>query len=391
MILLINGNAFEPDSAFHEDDVLIDNGRIVAVGKDAKIRYESSEDNEKERLDLSGYLLLPGLIDIHVHGCAGYDTSDASAEALIGMSRYLASNGVTSFLPTTMTMAENALSEAVSAVMDFMHSDTMISKALGVHIEGPYLSAKFAGIQSPENLRNPSVEEIMSLQSRYSDMIRIIDVAPELPEAQRFIQELKEKCTISLAHSDADYETAKASFSIGISHVTHLFNAMRGMAHRSPGAVGAVLDDDIVTAELICDGYHIHPAVLRIAFRLLGEDRSVIVSDSMRAAGCPDGVYLLGGRPVTVREGRTMQENQGPAGSVTNLLQEMRNLISYDIPLRQIIKSATINPARVIGMDQEIGSIAVGKKADLIAVDRDLTLQWTMIEGRLVPPLTGLD
>jgi N-acetylglucosamine-6-phosphate deacetylase len=385
MILLTNGNMFGPDFIFCDDDVLVEEGWIIALGQDAREIFLSSENHEKEQLDLSGSLLLPGLIDIHVHGCAGYDTCDASLEALSAMSSYLAQNGITSFLPTTMTMPAHELSDTVSAVNDFMRSDRMISKALGIHIEGPFLSPKFAGIQSLNDLRDPSIAEIRSLQSEYPDIIRIIDVAPELPGAREFIQELRSECTISFAHSDTDYETAMMSFTDGISHVTHLFNAMRGMAHRSPGAVGAVFDNEHVTAELICDGYHIHPAVLRTAFRLLGEDRSVIVSDSMRAAGCPDGVYSLGGQPVIVYGGRTFNADRGPAGSVTNVFQEMKNLLSYGVPLRQIIKSATINPARVIGKDHEIGSIAKGKKADLITVDKDLTLQWTMIEGKFVP------
>lgn len=385
MILLSNADVFESDYSFRNEDVLVANGRILAVGIEAKRLFDSTENHEKKQLDLDGLLLLPGLIDIHIHGCAGFDTCDASQEALIAMSQHLAQNGVTSFLPTTMTLPQQELSETIAAVQTFMRNGQGMAKSLGVHVEGPYLSLKYAGIQSAEHIRHPSMEEFSRLLHLYPDIIRILDIAPELPGAGRFIQEMKANCTISFSHSDADYETAKESFSLGISHVTHLYNAMRGLAHRDPGAVGAVFTNDYVTAELICDGYHIHPAALRVAFRMLGEDRSVIVSDSMRAASCPDGVYLLGGQPVTVKEGRTTGANQRPAGSVTNILEEMRNLISFGIPIRQIIKSATINPARVIGMDQEIGSISIGKRADLIAVDPEFILQWTMIDGAVLP------
>jgi len=188
-------------------------------------------------------------------------------------------------------------------------------------------------------------------------------------------------CTVSLAHSAADYDQAAHAFSVGIRHATHLFNAMNGLTHRAPGAVGAILDSDTVSAEMICDGFHIHPAALRIAFRALGEDRTVVISDSLMAAGCPDGMYELGGQPVTVTNGRAFMPDGAIAASTSNMHEEFKNLLAFGIPFRQALKSCTINPAREIRVDNETGSIAVGKLADLVVLDADYEIADVWIRG----------
>ncbi len=208
-----------------------------------------------------------------------------------------------------------------------------------------------------------------------------MDVAPECENARTFIPKAAGMCTVSIAHSDADYDTAMESFRLGITHATHLFNAMTGLHHRNPGVVGAVFDHPGIRAELICDGLHVHPAVLRMAFRLLGEERSIVVSDSMRAAGLPDGESELGGQKVFLKNGAARLADGTIAGSTTNLLDEVRNLVRYGIPLRQAVRSATINPAAEIGMDGEIGSIREGKRADLIALDESLRLRLVVSRG----------
>lgn len=211
----------------------------------------------------------------------------------------------------------------------------------------------------------------------------MVDIAPECENADDFIANASKLCTVSLAHSEADYDEVKASFQKGITHVTHLFNAMTGCTHRMPGAVGAVFDDGSVQAEIICDGLHIHPAVLRMAFRLLGEDRTIIVSDSMRAADLPDGLSELGGQQVYVKNGQARLSDGTLAGSTTNVYQEIKNLLQFGIPLRQIIKSATINPAVAIGMRDTIGSIEPGKDADLVVLDRAFNIKMVIAKGNI--------
>lgn len=254
-------------------------------------------------------------------------------------------------------------------------------------MEGPYISPDRLGTQKDKYIRRPDWSEFRRLYDGCGGIICLVDIAPEEEGAREFIENASGICRVSLAHSQANYDQAKESFRWGITHVTHLFNAMSGLNHRGPGVVGAVFDDDHVKAELICDGLHIHPAVLRRAFRILGEDRTVVVSDSMRAAGMPDGEYELGGQMVKVSDGRARLADGTIAGSTTNLLTEVKNLIRFEIPIRQAVKSATINPAIQIGAEDEIGSIAKGKQADLIVLDKDYNLLMTIARGKIVADL----
>jgi N-acetylglucosamine-6-phosphate deacetylase len=230
----------------------------------------------------------------------------------------------------------------------------------------------------------PTPRNSAVLYDECGGIIRFVDVAPEQDGADDFIREAKEYCCVSMAHTDADYDQAKRAFGLGMTHTTHLFNAMNGLNHRAPGAVGAVFDDDTVSAEMICDGFHIHPAVLRTAFRLLGENRTVVVSDSMRAAGLPDGVSELGGQTVYVKDGRARLADGTIAGSTTNLYEEVRKLVRFGVPLRQVIRSVTINPAREARADREIGSIAPGKIADLNVFDEELNLKLVIAKGKIL-------
>jgi N-acetylglucosamine-6-phosphate deacetylase len=248
-------------------------------------------------------------------------------------------------------------------------------------MEGPYLSHEKKGAQLEEALRTPDFEEFLSFYNKCRGAIRLVDVSPECENAGEFIARTSELCTVSIAHSNADYDMAMEAFRLGCTHVAHLFNAMTGLHHREPGIVGAVFDSSGVSAELICDGIHIHPAVLRAAFFLLGEKRSIIVSDSMRAAGLQDGESELGGQKVFNRNGMAMLEDGTLAGSTTNMLNEVRNLVRFGIPLKQVVRSATINPASAIGMDGEIGSIREGKRADLVILDEKLELKMVVARG----------
>lgn len=331
-------------------------------------------------LDADGAYIIPGLVDIHTHAAMGEDASDGSAEGLSVMSRYYARGGVTSWCPTTMTLKEQDLTAAMKAIRGFVRPEGG-AKIAGVNLEGPFLSYEKRGAQAAENLSLPDAGMFARLNDACGGMVRLITVAPELPGAMEFIREVSGVCTVSLGHSTADYETAMAAFNAGASHVTHLFNAMRPFLHREPGIVGAAHESG-ASAELICDGLHIHPAVVRTVFDLFGE-RTVLISDSMRCAGMPDGEYTLGGQPVTYSHGRaTLRGTDTLAGSGIHLMDGVKKAVSFGIPLQKAVFAASTAPARAIGMQDSIGSIAPGLSADFLLLDDSLHLKAVYINGR---------
>ena len=332
-------------------------------------------------IDLSGCTVVPGFIDIHTHGAMGGDTCDAREESLAGMSRFLANHGVTSFCPTTMTLPFEQLAESLRIARDYRGHECG-AYIQGINMEGPYISAAKKGAQCGDFIRKPDFEEFLKLHEICP--VCLVDVAPEAEGSKAFAARAKAYCTVSAAHTNSDYETAEKAFEAGFSHATHLFNAMTQLGSRTPGVVGAVFDSDSVTAELICDGFHIAPATLRIAFQLLGEDRSVIVSDAMMASGLADGDFELGGQKVYVRDGKALLADGTIAASTTNLYDEFRNVLRFGIPFRQALKSCTINPARVIHADKETGSIVQGKRADLLVLDRDMEIRMVIARGEIV-------
>ncbi|MVB10146.1 N-acetylglucosamine-6-phosphate deacetylase [Caprobacter fermentans] len=374
-MLLKNAEVFNQDFDLVQTDLSIHEDRIAEIAPCL---------SGEETVDLSGCIVAPGFVDIHIHGCAGADTCDGTRGAIETMAKHLITKGVTSFCPTTMTVAMTQIRSALSVVRDCMEHPVEGARVCGVNMEGPYISAHRKGAQDESYVRTPDWREFEELFRDCGGIIKLVDIAPEQENADDFIEHAAKLCTVSMAHTDADYDRAKAAFEQGITHVTHLYNAMTGLNHRTPGAVGAVFDNSDVKAEIICDGVHIHPAVLRLSFRLLGEDRTVIVSDSLRAAGLADGLYDLGGQQVFVKDGRARLADGTIAGSTTNLLDEIRNLVRFGLPLRRIIKSATINPAAAIGMDDRIGSIKTGKSADLVVLNRDFTIRKVMVGGKFV-------
>lgn len=382
--LLEGGQVFFSEGEWKTADILIENDRICQIGQGLRESCGAFRSGIEEIVPLRGRMVLPGLCDLHIHGADGWDTCDDHPDALRHIACYLASVGVTAFLPTTMSMGEPELAHTIGRIAAAMHVDSPGARILGAHIEGPYSAQSRAGVQRKDAIRKPSAHEIRELMMTYKDVIRIVDLAPEIDGAFEFCEDLRGDLILSVSHTDATYEEVNRIFRAGATHATHLFNAMTGLSHRFPGAVGAVLDAPAVTAEIICDGIHIHPAVLRIAFRLLGEDRAVIVSDAMRATGRDDGDYELGGQIIRVSDGRTIGPGGGLAGSVTTLLPAMRRLREYGVPFSQIIRAGSLNPARVIGDKDCIGGIREGNRADLIVTEEDLTLRKTMIGGRIV-------
>ena len=369
-MLLIHAKYLDEDFRLVQGYIEIEDGKILRVGKDLPRKEEDLA------VDCAGsYTVVPGFVDVHIHGCAGADTCDATREALEAMAAFLLAHGVTSFCPTTMTTSRETIQAALLAAKDMMdHPMEGGARVVGVNMEGPFIAKERKGAQKEEDILPPDFPLFQRFYEESGGIVRLVDVAPEQPGGLDFVEKASQLCTVSIAHTTADYDQAKAAFDKGVTHATHLFNAMSGLHHRKPGVVGAVFDDSRVRGELICDGFHIHPAVLRAAFRLLG-DRALIVSDSMRANGMPEGeAFDLGGQMVTVHQGKALLPDGTIAGSVTNLHQEIKNLVSFGVPFEQAVKAATLLPARAIGLDGEIGSIAPGKRADLVVLDENLDI-----------------
>lgn len=335
-------------------------------------------------IDLCGANVIPGLVDIHTHGNSGADFSDGDAEGLKTMAAFLARHGITGFAPTSMTLPYETLAAAFETAR-VLHDDRPegCARIPGIHMEGPFLSEKRKGAQNADYLQAPDFAAFRCLYDGCGALIRIVDVAPELPGAAAFAEEAGKLCTVSVAHTDAGYEEAAGIFDAGASHLTHLFNAMPSIHHRSPGVIGAASERENVLAELICDGLHVHPSAVRMAFRLF-PGRICLVSDSLSCCGMPDGRYELGGQEVILKEGAATLPDGTIAGAISNLYEDMRNAIRFGVPAEEAIRAATINPAGALGAGQELGSIECGKLADFVVCGRDLSLREVYIGGQRV-------
>jgi len=356
--------------------------------------YVPAASPGEEILDGQGGLLIPGMTDLHFHGCMGADLCDASPKALDTIAAYEASAGVTSICPAVMTLPADTLKEILSCAAAWKkrqegRKESAMADLAGINMEGPFISPKRCGAQDPAFILPRSSRLFFEFQEAAGGLVKLAAMAPEVPSeesAEAFIEAVRGSVHVSLAHTDADYETAMKAFGAGACHAVHLFNAMPEVRHRDPGAAGAVLDSRDVTAELICDGIHVHPAVIRMTFSLLGPERIVLVSDSMRAAGLGEGLYTLGGQKVRV-EGRraVLAENGALAGSVTSLPDCVRYLVrEAGIPLETALVSACETPARRLGTFMDCGSIAPGKYASLALWDRDLALRAVILRGRRI-------
>ena len=319
---------------------------------------------------------------MHNHGNSGADFSDGDYEGLKRMAAYLAANGVTSFAPASMTLPYDVLERAFATAAQFKAEQPAKSaRLMGIQMEGPFFCMKKKGAQNGDYLKDPDFDAFKRLYDGCGGLIRIVDLAPELPGSVEFVQKAKELCTVSIAHTDSDYDHAKAAIDAGVTHLTHLFNAMPSIHHRNPGVIAAAAENPAVRAELICDGIHVHPASIRLAFRLFGPERMVLISDALRCCGMPDGQYELGGQDVFLK-GKTCTLADGTlAGSVTNLFGCMQNVISYGIAPEAAIRAASYNPACALGVQDEVGSIAPGKLADFVVCDAGWNRQAVYLGG----------
>ncbi len=335
-------------------------------------------------IDLEGQKVIPGLIDLHSHGAMGADFSDGDYEGLKRMAAYLAGQGVTAFAPASMTLPYDVLARAFATAKQLRDEQPEgLSRLMGIQMEGPFFSEKKKGAQNADYLRLPDAEAFKAVNDGCGGLVKIADVAPELEGAEEFIREVSKISRVSVAHTDADYDAAKMAFAAGARHLTHLFNAMPSIHHRNPGVIGAAAEREDVVAELICDGLHVHPSAVRMAFRLF-PGRVCLISDALRCVGMPDGEYELGGQPVFLKDNIARLADGTIAGSASNLYTCMLNAISFGIPEDTAITAATLTPARELGCDDRLGSIEVGKLADFVVCGEDLTRHEVYIGGKRV-------
>ncbi|MBC7233548.1 MAG: N-acetylglucosamine-6-phosphate deacetylase [Chloroflexi bacterium] len=383
-IMLYYATVFTPTEVIERGAVVIsDDGRIAYVGP-----MEDAPRTDGLRLDLRGRIVVPGFIDVHVHGGNGitFGESDQIAGDLAAYSKWVASAGVTGFLCSISAPHAEALVQMVRAYADALDAGTPGAEALGLHLEGPFLSKEKKGAFNPAWLRQPAMDEAEAVLQAGRGWIRQMTLAPELPGAQEVAALFRAAgVVVSMGHTNADYELASAALRGNFTHVTHTFNAQRGFQHREPGVFGAIMTSDEVTAELIADTVHVHPGAMKMLIRCLGTDRVVLITDAMAGAGLPDGTYELVGHTVIVKEGRATLPDGTLAGSTATLDQCVRNVHqTVGVPLLEAVKMASLNPARAMGFADRLGSIAVGKDASLAVIDKQANVYLTLVKGRIV-------
>ena len=376
-MIIKNGQVFNSNGRFIPADVELAGDRIVKVAPAGTLHGD-------EELDAAGKYVTPGFVDIHIHGAAGSDFCDGmdgSDKYVRAMQKYLGSQGVTSFLGTTMAFSEEILDRIFDTARPIFGQEGYGSVLRGVNMEGPFFNKAKKGAQAEEYIIDPDWEMFQRLWERSGHNIRLVDVAPELPGALEFAQKASKLCTVSIAHTCATYEEATAAFANGFTHTTHLFNAMPAFTHRAPGVVGAA-SDFAEHIEMICDGIHLNPSVVRAVFNMFGSDRVCIISDAMQACGMPNGEYSLGGQKVFMTDGLATLADGTIAGSATCQAEGFRRAVKFGVPLESALKAATINPAKAAGLFDEVGSIAVGKRADVLVLGADLHPEHIFIGGK---------
>jgi len=367
---IIKGMVYTKDCVFCPGSVTIEENIIEEV-QICQIEELTQEEQK--------CYLIPGLVDVHFHGAAGYDFCDGTAEAHCAIEKYENGHGITSICPATMTLPIEELEAIVRTA-----AECQLDSLIGIHLEGPFISKEKKGAQKEDYIIPANIDVLQDLQQKAQGLIKIVSIAPETEGAIECIQKMQGNFHFSIAHTMTNYETACRAFEAGADHVTHLYNAMPVSTHREPSVLGAASDYKKTVVELICDGIHVHPSTVRNTFRIFGDDRVILISDSMRATGMADGNYTLGGQDVIVKGALATLLDGTIAGSVTNLYDCMKMAVAMGISKEAAVKAATINPARSIGMEDSYGSIEKGKKANILFTDENLQLEKVMICGKII-------
>lgn len=373
---IINGHIFDLEKGFVERDLCTE-GQLIS---------EHSEDDIV--IDAKDCYVIPGLVDVHFHGAVGEDFSDATPECLQKIADFELSEGVTYICPTGMTLGEDQLTAICKNAAAHRAMETSGAEVVGIHLEGPFLSMAKKGAQNASYLHAPDIEMLRRLQKASKDCVRLVTVAPEEENGIEFVRAAaSDGITVSIGHTVANYDIASAAYAAGASHATHFYNGMPPFHHREPGVIGAAFDAPHVKAEIICDGVHIHGSAIRLTFRLFGPERMILISDSLRAAGMPDGIYPFGGQEIEVHGNRAtiVGHPETLAGSVTSLMGCMRKAVEFGIPLEDAVRASTYNPAQAIKLDHRIGSLEAGKEASIVLLNKeDLSVRSIIFKGEIL-------
>lgn len=375
-MIIKNIQIFRPDKTFEQGSLAMKDGVIV-----------SPELGEGDVIDGKGCYAIPGLIDIHFHGCKGQDICDGNIDAIRTIAEYEASIGVAAIAPATMTLPIETLEEVLKTAASYRDTQSENgAEFVGINMEGPFISKVKKGAQDAAYIIPPDQAVFERFQKAADGLVKYIGIAPEEKGSMKFVDALKDQVNVSLAHTNADYQTAKEAYDRGACHAVHLYNAMPPFTHREPGVVGAAYDSKHCMAELICDGVHIHPAVVRATFDLFGDDRIILISDSIRATGMPDGEYTLGGQVVRVTGNRARLVSDGAlAGSATNLMECLKIAVKeMKIPLASAVACATLNPAKSLGIQDCYGTLEEGKTASLVLLNQNLDVEQVILRGKIL-------
>lgn len=382
MRTIYRGSVVETGRVVKNGIVVTEGETIVYVG----VEQDYAARGDETVRDYHGHWIIPGLIDIHVHGNAGYDVMDGTADSLIEISRSLSRYGVTGFLATTMTAPFVEIEKALRAIVETVDSPQLSAQLLGVHLEGPWINPKLKGAQPEEHIVPPTAERVEAVLQLLGEKLRVVTIAPEMPEALQTIGKLSGHGVIcSVGHSDATIEQVAAAVERGASHVTHMFNGMRGLHHREPGVVGAALVNDRLTCDIIADFVHVHPNAVELVYRMKGRERLMLISDGMRAVGMPDGTYELGGQTVHVHKCIAHLNDETLAGSTLTLNRAIAHLVeTLHLDVHDAVYMAATAPALKLGLGDHKGSLEAGKDADLVVLTPDYHVRETVVKGRTV-------
>lgn len=378
--LIKNVKIITPFDVLHDHSLVIEKEKIEDIIEDKAINLKEFETV----IDGEGLFLSPGFVDIHNHGNSGFDVMDSTEEALDKMGDYHISNGVTSYLGTVITSSYENMTDAIKNIVNYRNKDYK-AHIIGIHLEGPFFNRINKGAQPEEYIDTPNIKKAQTILDDSKGNLKMISLAPELVGSMDLIRFFKKNdVVISMAHSNSEYKDAKLGIENGITVATHLYNGMRNFTHREPGIIGASLTDERVYCEIIYDRFHLHDIAVKIALKMKGYEKIILVSDAMRAAGLEDGEYDLGGQKVYVKDKLPRLQSGSIAGSTLNLQRAVYNMINYlQVPINEAVKMASLNPAKAINMDKDLGSIEVEKKADFILFDKNIDIRKVFIGGKL--------